>query len=124
MTNRSEDAFMDGLFRRALVPKGFRPRTEEGIDEVIRALGQVEVSGEERQRVIEKILGLRPYNKASETEPDCAPEQMDSRSNELVEMFRGEGDDVPPEIAERLKQLENEAAQEPDDDEVDDSDGP
>ncbi len=39
-------------------------------------------------------------------------------------MFRGEGEDVPPEIAERLRQLENEAAQEPDDNEVDNPDGP
>lgn len=124
MTNRNEDAFMDGLFRRALVPKGFRPRTEEGVDEVLRALGQVEVSDEERQRVVEKILGLRSHKKSSEAKSDCAPEQMDSRTEELVEMFRGESEDVPPEIAERLKQLENEAAQEPDDDEVDHSDGP
>lgn len=124
MTNRNDDAFMDGLFRRALVPKGFRPRSEEGIDEVLRALGQVDVSDEERQRVVEKILGLRPHNKSSEANSDCPPEQMASLSEELVEMFRGEGEDVPPEIAERLKQLEDQAAQEPEDDEVDDSDGP
>lgn len=124
MTNRNEDAFMDGLFRRALVPKGFRPRTEEGVDEVLRALGQVEVSNEERQRVVEKIFGLRPCNKSPEAKSDYVPEQLDSRSEELVEMFRGEGEDVPPEIAERLQQLENEAAQEPDDDEADNPDGP
>ena len=126
MTSRTEndDLFLEQLLRRALVPKGFRPRTEEGVGEVLDALGQVEISDLERDRVVDKILGRRPYYKELESESICEHEQVPSKSEELVEMFRGEGEEIPPEVAERLRQLEAEATQEPDDEEEDLSDGP
>ena len=125
MTSRTEndDAFMERLLRRTLVPKGFRPRTEEGLGEVLNALGQVEVSEEQRDRIVDKILGRRPYDKAQELDVISEASQALSQNEELVEMFRGEGDEIPPEIAERLRQLESEATQEPDDDEEELTDG-
>lgn len=119
MTTHRNDAFMDGLFRRALVPPGFRPRTDEELEQALDALSSIEVSQDKVRRILKKISGECSFDSELYV-TDCTSEVKSfAEPQELVEMFRAEGEEIPPEIAERLDELEREAAREAEDEDDD-----
>ena len=118
MTSDRQEKLINGLLRRALVPKGFRARNQEEEDAMLQALGHVEIEPEQQKRMLEKIRGLRPYDCEEPPEPVIdAKMEVDQK---LAAMFRNEGEDLPREISDRLKQLETDADQESEDDPEDD----
>ncbi len=110
MSTDIPDDLLARLIRRAVVPKGFRPRTSDELDQSLNAMGDIDIAPNRVSSIVDRILLDEPIvfgRQMAETNPD---ESISDRENlsELVEMFRSEGD-IPPEIAERLRELESEA---------------
>lgn len=126
MTNERQENLMNGLLRRALVPKGFRPRSADDEDAMLKALGHVEISVDKRERVLAKILGKQPFDLGRSSEPESRTETA-AINEELAVMFREEGD-ISPEVQQRLSELERAASESFDQvDDIDDEeiqDGP
>jgi len=117
MSNNSDDRLIEGLVRRSFVPKGFRPTTEADEDAMLDAMGDVELSSTKLDRVLGKIRGEIPFGIDAPRETPPSTPSTTSEEVELAAMFRGEGEDIPQELADRLKELEEDAATEPIDDE-------
>ena len=114
MTNQDEDKMFDNLVRRSLVPKGFRPESDQDIEAMFDALGGAELSESKRSRMLRKIRGEEPV--IWEQEQDSTPVDIESAADVrgMVEMFRSKGEEVPPELEEKLRELEQRAAEEHD----------
>tara|TARA_R110002072_G_scaffold303108_2_gene493886 strand:- start:63304 stop:63678 length:375 start_codon:yes stop_codon:yes gene_type:complete len=114
MSDRDEK-LLDGLLRRALVPKGFRPRTTQAEDAMLEALGHVEISHAKQERMLQKIRGTHLFD--HEVAQNVAYEDETAEVNEeLAAMFRADGEPISPEIVERLSELERQATEEPEED--------
>ncbi|WP_417379094.1 hypothetical protein [Gimesia sp.] len=117
MTIEDKEKMFDKLVRRSLVPKGFRPESDEGIEEMLDALGKCELSESKSNQMLRKIRGQEPM--IWDREEGSTPVQHDDSTTdlrEMVEMFRSKGDDVPPELQKKLRELEQQAAEEADED--------
>jgi len=124
MSSEIPDDLLAGLIRRAAVPKGFRPRTPEELDQALNAMGDVDIAPKRVSTIVDRILSDEPImtrRQTVETGPDEAVADCEN-FGELVEMFRSEGD-IPPEIAERLRELESEANLEADGENDEESNG-
>lgn len=124
MTIEDKEKMFDKLVRRSLVPKGFRPESDEGIEEMLDALGKCELSESKSNQMLRKIRGQEPM--IWDREEGSTPVQHDDSTTnlrEMVEMFRSKGDDVPPELQKKLLELEQQAAEEADEDNGEGNDG-
>lgn len=119
MSKDKNEELLDGLLRRAIVPAGLRPRSEQDEDAMLDAMGYVEISPQKRDRMLRKIRGEEPY--ALERPEPTAAEAHPNVAAELAPMFRDEGD-IPPDLQRELEDLERETA-EGNFDENEDSDG-
>tara|TARA_R110002049_G_scaffold276108_1_gene454252 strand:- start:3069 stop:3443 length:375 start_codon:yes stop_codon:yes gene_type:complete len=119
MNNKRDksDRLFDALVYRAIVPKGFRPQNNEQIEEMLDALGSEELSSEKLQRMLGKIHGQIPMT--WETEDSDPTENLtdSAETHELVEMFRARGEELPPELEEKLREMEKRAAKHPNEEE-------
>lgn len=113
MSEKIPDDMIDGLIRRAIVPKGFRPRSSAELEKAQEALGDDPTADSVVDHVLESILDdTLPLERCETLEFISTDEQqVEESSDELVEMFRS-GGDIPPDIAKRLLELENEAGKE------------
>lgn len=120
MKNRDTEKIFDNLVRRSVVPKGFRPESDQEIEAMFEALGEIELSESKRNRMLGKIRGETPM--CWELEQDSALVDIESSSElrEMVEMFRSRGEEVPPDLEEKLRALEQQAAEEADEEEGND----
>lgn len=118
------DDFIAGIIRRAIVPKGFRPRSDQELHKALDALGDVEISTDKARDMLEKIRSDRPFLIPVNDDSNDGDLSLSESAEELVEMFRAEGEDIPPEVAERIRELEQLAAEEADEmDYGDEADG-
>lgn len=122
MTNQDDERMFDRLVRRSLVSKGFRPEFDQDIEAMFDALGESELAESKRERMLRKIRGEEPL--MWEENQNSTPAHVLSTSDvrEMVEMFRSKGEEVPPELEEKLRDLERKASEEACDDD-DDGDG-
>ena len=114
MSTELPDDLVGGLIRRAMVPKGFRPKTTEELDRALDALGHVDISEERVGEIVAKILKEEPPNFSERMDRIGQHDELTQSSDELVELFRAEGD-ISSEIEERLRELERQAELEAED---------
>ncbi|MFN3150435.1 hypothetical protein [Bremerella sp.] len=116
-SEKDHDFFLETLVRNALVPKGFRPESDEEIEQMLDAMGTIDVPSDKFTRVMSKITGDTPLNweidRAASQGETLSPESAEAR--ELAEMFRAKGEDLPPELEEKLRKMEERAAEPPED---------
>lgn len=115
MTSKGRKSMFDQLVRRSQVPRGFRPESDAEIEMMLDALGACELPEEKKQQMLRKICGQAPMVWEIEIIENASPiqqEESTAEENELVEMFRSKGTDVPPDLQEKLRELEKQAAEE------------
>lgn len=116
------DRVFDGLVRRAIVPKGFRPRTDAEIEAMLDGLGQDEMPEEKMHRMLGKIRGQIAMgwerNEASPLDRKCDSEE----AREMAEMFRAKGEELPPDLEKKLREMEKRASEHPKQDDRNDVD--
>jgi hypothetical protein len=112
MKSHDEDPFFDGLVRRCIVPKGFRPQSDAEIAAMLDALGAYDLDDAKRDRMLRKIQGKEPmcWDVSSSDRTGLCNDMASTQ--QLVEMFRSRGEEIPPEIQEQLRKLEEEAGRE------------
>lgn len=120
MAKQNPDLRFDRLIKAALVPKGHRPRTPEEIDRMLDLIDTPEVSNQKLQRMLRKVNGEEP----TFVEPEPAASQpgtseLTAAERELVALYKSQGKDLPPEIQEKLRAMEERASRPPDDEEPD-----
>ena len=118
--NKQEEIF-DGLVQRSLVPRGFRPETDEEIEAMLEGLGSGEVSQDKLQRMLGKIQGSTPMAWEVVAEESNSWQSDSAEAKELAEMYREKGEELPPELEAKLREMEEKASGLPD--EEDDTDG-
>lgn len=111
------DRFFDGLVRRAIVPRGFRPQNDQEIESMLDALGTGEMSDEKLQRMLGKIHGMIPMSWEADRTEATSLDLESVEARELAQMFRAKGEELPPELEQKLRELEQRAAQPPDEEE-------
>ena len=116
MPRDDEDRLFDGLVERAIVPRGFRPETDEEIEAMLNSLGHVEIGENKLHRMIDKIEGSTPmgWDVVEDQDPVVIPDSAEAR--ELAEMYRAKGEEIPPELEELLRDMERRASELPDED--------
>jgi hypothetical protein len=105
------DRIFDGLVRRAIVPRGFRPQSNAEIESMLEGLGHGEMPEEKLQRMLAKIH--RQIRLSWENGDGDSPDwECDSaEAHELAEMFRARGEELPPELEQKLREMEKRAAE-------------
>lgn len=116
------DRVFDGLVRRAIVPRGFRPQDDVEIELMLESLGPGEMSDEKLQRMLGKIQGQIPMVWDSEGSEVPSWQSDSAEARELAEMYRAKGEELPPELEEKLREMESRAAEPPDEEEGPDGD--
>ena len=119
MSKDQQEQLFDDLVLRALVPRGFRPESDDEIEAMLEALGDCDDSEERTQRLKAKILSNDGPDLEKELRIEGSVEIDTSEANEFAEMFRGKGEDLPPELEQRLREMEDQASQPTDDEETD-----
>lgn len=115
MSDQNPDKAFDCLVHRALVPKGLRPRTNEEIEQLLDTIGGAPLSDEKLKRMLRKIDGEEKILPRSPRRSAPAEAALTADERELVAMYRAQGKSLPPELAAKLKAMEERAAQPPDD---------
>ena len=111
MSQPKEDDLFDALLFRAMVPKGFRPSNDAEIEQMLNALGAVEVPEAKLSRMLGKISGAIPkgWEDGIEVQPDTEDESAEAR--EMAELYRARGEALPPELEAKLKEMERRASE-------------
>ncbi len=115
MPARHSDKELNELIYRVIVPKGLRPTTPEDIDAMLDAIGGSAPSEESVQRMLRKIRGEVPIGTGSVAEglgDRLAVADDANISEEALALYRNRNDDIPPEIKEKLKDMEERAMEE------------
>ena len=120
MAKQNPDLRFDRLIKAALVPKGHRPRTCEEIDRMLDLIDAPGISDRKLQRILRKVNGEEPTFVEPEPEaPQLGNSELTAAERDLVALYRSQGKDLPPEIQEKLKAMEERANRPPDDEEQD-----
>lgn len=123
MAKQNPDLRFDRLIKAALVPKGYRPRTPDEIDRMLDVIDAPKVTDEKLQRMLHKINGEEPMFVQPESEtPKLGGSELTAAERELVALYKAQGKDLPPEIEEKLKAMEERAGRLPDEEEQGDGD--
>jgi hypothetical protein len=120
MTNRNSDKSLDRLLRRALVPKGLRPRTDDQIARMLDTIGGAPVDQDKLARMLRKINGEEPVGPAPRKVLPYSQSPLTAAEEGLIALHRSQGTALPPEVEKKLRELERQAAQPPEDGEKDD----
>jgi hypothetical protein len=93
-----------------MVPKGYRPKEDADIEKLLDAVGTEPMSEEKKQRMLRKIKGLEPvFAPCSPPTPVTATE-LTEQEQELVALHRGRNKPLPPDLAAKVKAMEERAA--------------
>ena len=119
MSNNDPHKKILKLIDQAFVPKGHRPSTSADIEKMFEALRGEEIREDKLERMLRKINGEEalfvndvapPTNEAIEIS-----QQVTTEDEQLFALYSGQGDNVPSDIEEKLKELEERASNESDD---------
>lgn len=122
MSNHDPHKKILKLIDQAFVPKGHRPSTSADIDNMFEALRGDDIEEDKLARMLRKINGeeelfVGDATIASTSDEIESSQQLTAEEEQLLALYRGKGEDVPPDIAEKLKELEDRASKPPAEDE-------
>ncbi len=121
MAKQNPDLRFDRLIKAALVPKGHRPRTPEEIDQMLNLIDAPEIGDQKLQRLLHKVNGEEPtFVEPEPVAPQPGNNELTAAERELVALYKSQGKDLPPEIQEKLKAMEERANRPPDEEEPND----
>ena len=114
MNNQSPDSRRDAMLRRALVPKGYRPTKLADIDKMLDAIGEQPIEEAKFQRMLRKINGQEPVFPERTALAPAIPDQLTAEEQDVYALCRSKNKPLPPDLAARVKALEEKAAKKPD----------
>lgn len=109
MTSEQPNMRRDALLNRALISKGHRPATAAGIDQFLGAIDAAPMTDEKKQRMLRKINGQEPVFVDRSTPPPLVTTELSECERELAAMYRAQNRPLPPDLAAKIKSLEDRA---------------
>lgn len=112
MNNQSSDSQRDAMLRRALVPKGYRPTKHADIKKMLDAIGDQPIEEAKLQRMLRKINGHEPVFPERTAPAPAIPDQLSAEEQEVYALCRSKNKPLPPDLAAKVRALEEKAAKE------------
>ncbi len=113
MSNQQPEMRRDMLLRRALVPKGYRPTKVTDIEKMLNTIDSKPMSEDKKQRMLRKIDGLEPIFPERSVPHLLAAAELSEQEQELVALHRAQNKPLPPDLAARVKEMEERASRNP-----------
>jgi hypothetical protein len=104
--------------KQALVPKGHRPRKPQEIEKMLDLIDTPEITDEKLQRLLRKINCEEPM--FTESDPQVktlSSSELTNAERELIALYKSQGKDLPPDIAAKIKAMEERASRPAEDEE-------
>ena len=110
ISDKNFDRRLSKLLYNALIPRGFRPKSNDEIEAMLETIGGEPLSEEKRERMLRKIRGEEPIGVRKEQVLNVPPQALTEEQKELVELWRAKGEDIPTDIQALLDEMEKRAA--------------
>jgi hypothetical protein len=121
ISDENFDRRLSKLLYNALIPHGFRPKSNDEIEAMLETIGGEPLAEEKRERMLRKISGEEPIRVRPEQILNVASEALTEEQKELVELWRAKGEEIPPDIRALLDEMEKRAADLDEEEDKDDS---
>ena len=108
-----QDQRLMDLVTEALIPRGFRPQSDDEIEALLDAMDDEPLSEEKIKRILAKARGQMPIGERDVVLVEPIIEYtLSEREKELVSLCRAQGKDLPPDIQKKLEELRRKAKEE------------
>ena len=104
------------LIARFYLPPDLCPSDPKYIEAMLDAAGGRPLGEDQVERMLKKARGELPVGEREEEEPEYSEEALSEEERELVALHRNEGNELPPEVEEKLRRLREKAEEEEDGD--------
>lgn len=121
INDKNFDRRLSKLLYNALIPRGFRPKTNEEIEAMLETIGGEPLSDEKRERMLRKIRGEEPIGVREKQVVNIETQALTEEQKELVELWRNKSEEIPPDIQAILDDMEKRAADKEEDEDKDES---
>lgn len=109
--NKDTDQRLSKLLNAALIPPGFRPKSNDDIEAMLETVGGEPLSGDKLARMLQKIHGEEPLGKQRQQELNVTPNVLNETQQELLMLYRSKGRNIPPEIQSILDEMRKRASE-------------
>ena len=118
--NKDSNQRLSEILNAALIPPGFRPKSNMAIEAMLETIGGEPLSSDKLARMLRKIEGKEPIGNRIQQEVTISPGVLNETQQELLMLYRSKGRAIPPEIQAMLDDMRKRAA-ESKDEETDES---
>lgn len=109
INDKNFDRRLSKLLYNALIPRGFRPTTNDEIESMLETIGGETLSEEKRERMLRKIRSEEPIRLRAEQLINFTSKALTEEQKELVELCRAKGEEIPADIQALLDEMEKRA---------------
>lgn len=109
-SDKKFDRRLGKLLYNALIPRGFRPKSNDEIEAMLETIGGESLPEEKRERMLRKIRGEELIGMRTEQVLNATPQALTEEQKELVELWRAKGEEIPTDIQALLDEMEKRAA--------------
>jgi YesN/AraC family two-component response regulator len=123
MRPEERDKPVRDLIANVFLPPDLCPNDPAAIESMLDALTVEPLDEEQIERMLKKARGELPVGEREEKESEWCEDALTDQENELLALHRNGGEELPPEIQEKLRRLREQAKKEDaSEDECDDLD--
>ncbi len=109
--NKDSNQRLSEILNAALIPPGFRPKSNMAIEGMLETIGGEPLSSDKLARMLRKIEGKEPIGNRVQQEVDISPGVLNETQQELLMLYRSKGRAIPPEIQAMLDDMRKRAAE-------------
>ena len=110
INDRNYDRRLSKLLYNALIPRGFRPKSNDEIEAMLETIGGESLSEEKHERMLRKIRGEETIGERQKQVVSVDFQALTEEQRELVELWRAKGEEIPSDIQALLDEMEKRAA--------------
>ncbi len=106
MTNQNPEMRRDMLLRRALVPKGYRPTKNSDIEKMLNTIDDAPIDHDKKARMLRKINSQEPMFQRPAKPIFTVDTKLTEQEREMVALHRAQNKPLPPDLAAKVKAME------------------
>jgi hypothetical protein len=109
--NKDSNRRLSKILNAALIPPGFRPKSNMAIEAMLETIGGKPLSSDKLARMLRKIEGKEPIGNQIQQDVDISPGVLNETQQELLMLYRSKGRAIPPEIQAMLDDMRKRATE-------------
>src|SRR6266511_4272658 len=109
MTHEDQDKPVRDLISRVYLSLDLYPSDPDAIEAMLDAVGGQALTGEQVERMLKKAKGELLIGEREIEEPFWSEEALTEDQRELVALHRNGGEELPPDVKEKLRKLRDAA---------------